>query len=44
MVKEFWLPVSAEGHQWIDANRARARTFGLLADVGDYNPVGRPKI
>ena len=26
-----------EGHQWIDANREKARELGLLAKVGDWN-------
>lgn len=35
--EKFWRPVSMTGHQWIDANRAKARELGLLAPFGEYN-------
>lgn len=31
-----WHAVSLRGHQWIDANRERARELGLLAARGDW--------
>lgn len=32
-----WVPVSAAGHQFIDANRETARILGLLAPAGKFN-------
>ena len=33
----FWVPVSWEGHRWIDDHRQRARELGLLCPLGSYN-------
>jgi hypothetical protein len=33
----FWIPVSWEGHRWIDDHRERARSLGLLCPMGMYN-------
>ena len=39
-----WIPVSWEGHRWIDEHRERARDLGLLCPLGQYNsPVRRAK-
>lgn len=35
--ERFWLPVSASGHEWINANPSQARELGLLAELGKYN-------
>lgn len=35
--KRFWIPVSAEAHRWIDANREDARAKGLLAKAGEWH-------
>ena len=37
--KRFWIPVSAEGHAWIDANRAKAVVIGLLGGPGEWHVV-----
>jgi len=33
----FWIPVSWEGHRWIDDHREQARALGLLCPLGWYN-------
>ena len=33
----FWIPVSWEGHRWINEHRERARELGLLCPLGRYN-------
>ena len=33
----FWVPVSAAGHAWIDANRAKAVVIGLLGGPGEWH-------
>ena len=33
----FWIPVSWEGHRWIDDHRERTRELGLLCPMGKYN-------
>ncbi len=33
----FWIPVSWEGHRWIDDHREQARALGLLCLLGCYN-------
>jgi hypothetical protein len=33
----FWIPVSWEGHRWIDDHREQARGLGLLCPLGMYN-------
>jgi hypothetical protein len=35
--KRYWIPVSAEGHSWIDRNPKQARELGLLCQPGQYN-------
>ncbi len=43
LYEPFWIPVSWEGHRWIDAHRAQARELGLLCPLGRYNsPVREP--
>lgn len=45
MEESLWIPVSAEGHAWIDANRESARRLGLLAPLGQWNrkpPEAKP--
>ncbi len=39
MVEALWIPVSAEGHAWIDANRTKSIAYGLLAPKGQYNEL-----
>lgn len=39
--KEFWLPVCRKAHTWIHDHPAEARSFGLLAQPGDWGK--RPK-
>lgn len=41
MDKRFWIPVSDDGHKWIDANRKQARRLGLLCALGDWNKIPR---
>ncbi len=42
LYEPFWIPVSWEGHQWINDHRERARELGLLCPLGRYNsPVHR---
>ena len=33
----FWIPVSWEGHRWIEDHREQARALGLLCPLGRYN-------
>jgi len=39
----FWIPVSWEGHRWIEDHREQARALHLLCPLGRYNsPVQVP--
>ncbi len=43
LYEPFWVPVSWEGHRWIDEHREQARALGLLCPLGRYNsPVREP--
>jgi hypothetical protein len=43
LYEPFWIPVSWEGHRWIEDHRERARALGLLCPLGCYNsPVHTP--
>ena len=33
----FWIPVSWEGHRWIEDHREQARALNLLCPLGRYN-------
>jgi len=35
----FWIPVSWEGHRWIDDHRQQARALDLLCPLGSYNSM-----
>jgi hypothetical protein len=37
LYEPFWIPVSWEGHKWIDDHRQRARALGLLCPLGKFN-------
>ena len=37
LYEAFWIPVSWEGHRWIDEHRQRAQGLGLLCALGKYN-------
>src|SRR3954468_18925971 len=37
-----WVPVGMLGHQWVDANPARARELGLLCPLGQWNDPSGP--
>ncbi len=37
LYQPFWIPVSWEGHRWIEEHRQRARALGLLCPLGRYN-------
>ncbi|MDE2020476.1 MAG: hypothetical protein KGJ13_09095 [Patescibacteria group bacterium] len=37
LAQEWWTPVSAAGHDWIDRNRDEARRLGLLCEAGEYD-------
>ena len=37
LYEPFWIPVSWEGHRWIDEHRPMARALGLLCPLGRYN-------
>jgi hypothetical protein len=37
LCEPFWIPVSWEGHRWIDEHREQARQLGLLCPLGRYN-------
>jgi hypothetical protein len=37
LYQPFWIPVSWEGHRWIDEHRPAARALGLLCPLGRYN-------
>ena len=37
LYREYWVPVSMEGHLWIDQNNDLARELGLLCPLGFYN-------
>ena len=39
LARQWWCPVSSEGHQWIDRNPDAARKLGLLCEIGKYNTV-----
>ena len=42
LYEPFWVPVSWEGHRWIEDHRTEARTLGLLCPLGRYNsPVSK---
>ena len=44
LYEPFWIPVSGEGHRWIDDHREQARALGLLCPLGCYNsPVQNGK-
>jgi PD-(D/E)XK nuclease superfamily protein len=41
LYEPYWIPVSWEGHRWIEDHRERARALNLLCPLGRYNsPVG----
>ncbi len=43
LYEPFWIPVSWEGHRWIEDHREQARAMGLLCQRGFYNsPVCAP--
>jgi hypothetical protein len=43
LYEPFWIPVSWEGHHWIEDHRGEARDLGLLCPLGRYNsPVKDP--
>lgn len=37
LYEPFWIPVSWEGHRWIDEHREQARQLGLICPFGRYN-------
>jgi len=37
LYEPFWIPVSWEGHRWIDDHRQQSRVLGLLCPLGRYN-------
>jgi hypothetical protein len=37
LYEPFWIPVSWEGHRWIEEHREQARALGLLCPLGRYN-------
>jgi hypothetical protein len=37
LYEPFWIPVSWEGHRWIDDHRQQARALDLLCPLGKYN-------
>jgi hypothetical protein len=37
LYEPFWIPVSWEGHRWIDDHHRQARALGLLCPLGRYN-------
>ena len=37
LYEPFWIPVSWEGHRWIDEHREQARVLNLLCPLGRYN-------
>jgi len=37
LYEPFWIPVSWEGHRWINDHRQQARALGLLCPLGRYN-------
>jgi hypothetical protein len=37
LYREYWIPVSMEGHKWIEDNMDQARELGLLCPLGFYN-------
>ncbi len=37
LYEPFWIPVSWEGHRWIDEHREQARDLNLLCPLGRYN-------
>lgn len=37
LYEPYWIPVSFEGHRWIDDHREEARALGLLCPQGFYN-------
>ncbi len=41
LYEPFWIPVSWEGHRWIDEHRELARALGLLCPLGRYNAPAR---
>ncbi len=41
LYEPFWIPVSYEGHRWIDEHRAQARALGLIVSAGAVQFTGR---
>ncbi len=37
LYEPYWIPVSREGHRWIEDHREAARAMGLLCPLGKYN-------
>ncbi len=37
LYEPYWIPVSWEGHHWINDHREEARRLGLLCPLGRYN-------
>jgi hypothetical protein len=37
LAEQFWIPVSASGHDWIHKNIEQARKLGLICEAGRYN-------
>jgi hypothetical protein len=37
LYQPYWIPVSWEGHRWIDEHRPKARALSLLCPLGGYN-------
>jgi hypothetical protein len=37
LYEPFWIPVSWEGHRWIEEHKERARMLDLLCPLGRYN-------
>jgi hypothetical protein len=37
LYEPFWIPVSWEGHRWIDDHREQARQLGRLCPLGRFN-------
>jgi len=41
LMEEFWIAVSAAGHDWINRNPDAARKLGLLCPKGQWNSIPR---